>query len=135
MRTSNRILERWRLKTACSVSMIALSAFGYVVSAHSEKTPKDTSAAAQVETKSPIKHVIILIGENRGLDHTFGVYKPKGKGETISNLLSKGIVNEDGSPGPELRPVPAIRGRAAVDLVFRRCRTVRPRRLTTPPAI
>jgi phospholipase C len=28
------------------------------------------------------------------------VYRPKGKGQTISNLLSKGIVNEDGSPGP-----------------------------------
>jgi phospholipase C len=53
-----------------------------------------------VKTASPIKHVIILIGENRGLDHTFGVYKPKGQGQTISNLLSKGIVNEDGSPGP-----------------------------------
>jgi len=56
--------------------------------------------AANVKTESPIKHVIILIGENRGLDHTFGVYKPKGKGQTISNLLSKGIVNEDGTPGP-----------------------------------
>jgi phospholipase C len=53
----------------------------------------------EASTASPIKHVIILIGENRGLDHTFGVYSPKGKGETISNLLSKGIVNEDGSPG------------------------------------
>uniref|UniRef100_UPI0038F73695 hypothetical protein n=1 Tax=Streptomyces europaeiscabiei TaxID=146819 RepID=UPI0038F73695 len=52
------------------------------------------------KTASPIKHVIILIGENHGLDHTFGVYKPKGKGQTISNLLSKGIVNEDGTPGP-----------------------------------
>jgi phospholipase C len=54
----------------------------------------------KTKTASPIKHVIVLIGENRGLDHTFGVYKPKGKGETISNLLSKGIVNEDGTPGP-----------------------------------
>jgi len=53
-----------------------------------------------VKTASPIKHVIVLIGENRGLDHTFGVYKPKGQGQTISNLLSKGIVNEDGTPGP-----------------------------------
>src|SRR6201996_4487978 len=59
------------------------------------KNPTDTA-----KTASPIKHVIVLIGENRGLDHTFGVYKPKGKGQTISNLLSKGIVNEDGSPGP-----------------------------------
>jgi len=61
---------------------------------------KDKDPSDGVKTASPIKHVIILIGENRGLDHTFGVYKPKGKGETISNLLSKGIVNEDGSPGP-----------------------------------
>jgi phospholipase C len=58
------------------------------------KNPTETT-----KTASPIKHVIILIGENRGLDHTFGVYKPKGKKETISNLLSKGIVNEDGTPG------------------------------------
>src|SRR5262249_13017152 len=61
---------------------------------------KDKDPADKLKTASPIKHVIILIGENRGLDHTFGVYKPKGKGETISNLLSKGIVNLDGSPGP-----------------------------------
>src|SRR5579862_8230735 len=100
MRPSNRILNRWRLKTACSVSLIALSAVGYAVSAHSEKALKDTSAAAQADTESPIKHVIILIGENRGLDHTFGVFKPKGKGQTISNMLSKGIVNVDGTPGP-----------------------------------
>jgi phospholipase C len=53
-----------------------------------------------VHTASPIKHVIILIGENRGLDHTFGIYKPKGRGQTISNLLSKGIVKADGTPGP-----------------------------------
>ena len=58
------------------------------------------SPAETAKTATPIKHVIILIGENRGLDHTFGVYKPKGAGQTISNLLSKGIVNEDGTPGP-----------------------------------
>ena len=57
-------------------------------------------AECRCQDRVPIKHVIILIGENRGLDHTFGVYKPKGKGQTISNLLSKGIVNEDGTPGP-----------------------------------
>jgi phospholipase C len=51
------------------------------------------------KTESPIKHVIILIGENRGTDHTFGVYKPKGRGQTISNILSNGVVNQDGSPG------------------------------------
>jgi phospholipase C len=50
-------------------------------------------------TASPIKHLIILLGENRTFDHVFGVYKPR-QGETISNLLSKGIVKEDGTPGP-----------------------------------
>jgi phospholipase C len=50
-------------------------------------------------TASPIKHVIVLIGENRSFDHTFGTYVPVA-GQTISNLLSKGIVNADGTPGP-----------------------------------
>ena len=59
-----------------------------------------TDAADAVRTTSPIKHVIILVGENRGFDHTFATYTPKGKGQTISNLLSKGIIKADGSPGP-----------------------------------
>ena len=56
-------------------------------------------AAQQVKTASPIKHVIVIIGENRSFDHVFATYKPK-KGETVSNLLSKGIITEDGTPGP-----------------------------------
>jgi len=50
-------------------------------------------------TTTPIKHVIIIIGENRTFDHVYGTYTPK-DGETISNLLSKGIVKADGKPGP-----------------------------------
>jgi len=50
-------------------------------------------------TTTPIKHVIVIIGENRTFDHVYGTYKPKA-GETVSNLLSKGIVKEDGTPGP-----------------------------------
>jgi phospholipase C len=49
--------------------------------------------------QTPIKHVIVLVGENRTFDHTFGTYIPR-DGQTVSNLLSKGIVNADGSPGP-----------------------------------
>ena len=51
--------------------------------ANKSKDPTET-----IKTASPIKHVIVLIGENRGVDHTFGVYKPKGAGQTISNLLA-----------------------------------------------
>jgi phospholipase C len=49
-------------------------------------------------TTSPIKHVIVIVGENRSFDHVFATYVPK-NGETIWNLLSEGIVNADGTPG------------------------------------
>ena len=54
-------------------------------------------------TVTPIKHVIIVIGENRGFDHIFATYKPVHKIERVLNLLSKKIVNADGSPGPNYR--------------------------------
>ncbi len=50
-------------------------------------------------TRSPIKHVIVLIGENRTFDHLFATYNPK-HGESVKNLLSEGIINADGTPGP-----------------------------------
>jgi phospholipase C len=51
------------------------------------------------DTSTPIKHVIVIIGENRSFDHVFATYVPK-KGEKVWNLLSEGIVNADGTPGP-----------------------------------
>jgi phospholipase C len=51
------------------------------------------------QTASPIKHVIVIIGENRTFDHVFATYQPR-DGEVVDNLLSKGIINKDGSPGP-----------------------------------
>ncbi len=55
--------------------------------------------ADDVETRTPIKHLIVLIGENRTFDHVFATYVPR-HGESVSNLLSKGIINADGTPGP-----------------------------------
>jgi phospholipase C len=43
--------------------------------------------------------VIIVVGENHTFDNLFGTYQPK-PGQTIDNLLSRGIVNADGTPGP-----------------------------------
>ncbi len=43
--------------------------------------------------------MIIVVGENHTFDNLFGTYQPL-PGQTIDNLLSKGIVNADGSPGP-----------------------------------
>ena len=50
-------------------------------------------------TTTPIKHVIIIIGENRTFDNVFATYAPKA-GEKVWNLLSEGIVKKDGTPGP-----------------------------------
>ncbi len=51
------------------------------------------------QTSSPIKHVIVIIGENRTFDHVFATYKPVRPGETVWNLLSRGIVTENGAIG------------------------------------
>jgi len=50
------------------------------------------------KTRTPIKHVIVLIGENRTFDHVFATYVPKSH-DSVKNLLSEGIVNADGTPG------------------------------------
>jgi phospholipase C len=56
------------------------------------------AASGDNTTTTPIKHVIVIIGENRSFDHLFATYVPK-PGQTVWNLLSEGIVNADGSPG------------------------------------
>jgi phospholipase C len=48
-------------------------------------------------TKTPIRHVIVLIGENRTFDHVFATYVPKSN-DSVSNLLSKHIIKANGSP-------------------------------------
>jgi phospholipase C len=50
-------------------------------------------------TATPIKHVVVIYGENRSFDTLFATFKPHGD-ETVNNLLSEGIVNADGTPGP-----------------------------------
>ncbi len=55
------------------------------------------------ETATPIKHVIVIIGENRSFDHVFATYVPK-PGQRVHNLLSEGIIrldaNKNAVPGP-----------------------------------
>src|SRR5208337_1609668 len=80
--------EKWPWLCTIAASLGLLAA-GVV---HAEE------ADGKPHTATPIKHLIIIIGENRTFDHVFGVYKPR-PGQTVSNLLSKGIVKEDGSPG------------------------------------
>ncbi len=51
------------------------------------------------QTATPIKHVIVIYGENRSFDHLFATYRPS-HGQSVRNLLSEGIIDEFGHPGP-----------------------------------
>jgi phospholipase C len=71
-----------------------------------------TTASRDNDTATPIKHVIVIIGENRTFDHIFATYVPV-KGQTVNNLLSEGIVKADGTPGPNF---PVAEQKAAYDV-------------------
>ena len=80
-----------RRSRSAVLSIAALVGVGIAIPVHSadQTAPK---------TATPIKHVVVVIGENRSFDHLYGTYVPK-SGDTILNLLSEGIVHQDGSPG------------------------------------
>lgn len=57
-------------------------------------------SAESANTATPIKHLIVIVGENHTFDNVFATYKPQ-NGQTVLNLLSQGIVSDDGSPGSQ----------------------------------
>jgi phospholipase C len=59
------------------------------------------AAAAPDRTATPIEHLIVVVGENLSFDNLFATFRPLA-GETVANLLAKGIVAADGSPGPNV---------------------------------
>ena len=75
--------------TMTLTTMASLTAVAQVASTASQSAP----------TTTPIKHAIIIIGENRSFDHVFAAYTSVNKGESVWNLLSEGIVKSDGTPG------------------------------------
>ncbi len=84
---------RRRLLACVSATAICVNAFAPVALAAQSPGANDGNTA------TPIKHLIVIYGENRSFDHLFGTYKPQ-HGEKVMNLLSQGIVDEFGAPGP-----------------------------------
>src|SRR5579864_8868274 len=100
-------LALWRQRASVGVCLFALvfnnlNAFGENTKAGKASASAAGKKAEHTKTATPIKHVIVLIGENRSFDHLFATYMPKDK-HSVSNLLSKRIINPDGSPGPHFK--------------------------------
>src|SRR5947209_8273581 len=94
----NNSTNAWVLQVALSLTLLSISAV--LLASRFNSTPVQANKAREgdANTATPIKHVIVIVGENRSFDHLFATYVPK-PGETVNNLLSEGIVNADGTPG------------------------------------
>src|SRR5579883_948287 len=77
MESTHLVSLKTRAAAVVGIATLAVQLISPAIAAADDDSPK---------AKTPIQHVIVT-------------YKPK-HGESVSNLLSKGIVNEDGSPGP-----------------------------------
>ena len=85
--------RRYRLLCTVALYAMAINSLAPLAAAAAQSTDNDA------KTTTPIKHVIVIIGENRTFDHIFATYQPKNKDETVWNLLSRGIVKKNGTPG------------------------------------
>jgi phospholipase C len=89
--------SRRKLGLLTGVAVAALGAF--TVNAGATDPDKTVD---RISTTTPIKHVIVVLAENSSFDHSFGTFQPR-NGQRIHNLLSAGIVNADGTPGPNFK--------------------------------
>ena len=80
-----------RLASGAGVAGLAVTALA--------ATAPTAAAANSAATTTPIKHVIVIIGENHSFDNVFATYKPPA-GQHVKNLLSEGIVTAQDTPGP-----------------------------------
>jgi phospholipase C len=76
------------------LSTVAALAIGCAAATNAQPN----GAPDKIATGTPIKHLIVLIGENHSFDNVFATYRSK-RDHFVSNLLSRRIVNPDGMPG------------------------------------
>ena len=104
----SKIANRFRNRAVVTAAILALVGGAHSVMAQQAAPdaagPYGPNGRGGV-TATPIKHAIIIIGENRSFDHIFATYMPKA-GETVWNLFSEGIVKADGSPSANYSKFP-----------------------------
>ena len=76
------ITRSWRTKIGAGVSATIVSALGLGASVSASAAP----SVNEIRTATPIKHVIIIVGENRSFDHLFATYVPRSKGSRTIRL-------------------------------------------------
>jgi phospholipase C len=85
---------RTLLWTRCSVAV----AIAGCAASGSAATGPTQAPDRSGNTATPIKHVIIVIGENRSFDNLFATYQPRDASQQVWNLRRK-----RSSPPPVLR--------------------------------
>jgi acid phosphatase len=75
--------------------------FGLILATTALILPRPSFAQPSA-TATPIRHLIVIVGENHSFDNLFGVYQPQ-PGRRVRNLLSEGIVKADGTAGPNYK--------------------------------
>ena len=94
-----KLIRQAAVVAAAGLVASALSAAAATaVARHGQRRGVDQRHVA-APTTTPIKHVVVIIGENHSFDNVFATYQPPGH-QHIWNLLSEGIVTKNGSPGP-----------------------------------
>jgi phospholipase C len=91
--------SRPRRRGHCRAVVVSAVVLAGAAAAMPARSADPNAATDSPDTATPIKHVIVVIGENRTFDHVYGTYIPKSRA-SILNLLSEGVVTADGSPGP-----------------------------------
>ena len=86
-------------------------AVGTVASMHSGAAAATAADPASIPTRTPIKHLVVVIGENHSYDNVFATWTPP-RGEHARTLLSEGLVTAGGDCGPR---APAAAQRRATD--------------------
>jgi phospholipase C len=92
-----RIKRTSRILHACRIGLSALAMGQFSLAPALAEGPFPPPYPADGQTRSPIKHVIVIIGENRSFDHVFATYVPKNPSQSVNNLLSEGIIRLDSS--------------------------------------
>ncbi|MBO1359897.1 alkaline phosphatase family protein [Acetobacter sacchari] len=102
-----------RLRKPLGRSVAHLTAASMVVSPIVTTAPA-VAKTDTAKTATPIKHIVMIIGENHTFDNLYGTYIPK-KGETVDNILSKKIVKVDGTPGANFATAAQMQATASTE--------------------